>query len=246
MSEKTLHYDKGIEFSPEGDLLQVQYAKEAVKRGAAVIGIRTENSVILFALKNMSSALAVPDSLEKIFQIDDNIVIAAAGLMADSRNLIDYAREIAAYNRATFDEEVDVAKLTKEMGSRMQSHTQYSGVRIFGASLLIAGIDKKKQPRLFAVDPSGSFLEYMAVSAGGGSGRVADVLESNFKKNMLTEEAVMFGLDVLIGTQKQEDRTSIIEVGIITSSGFRKLNSTELEEYIKKTVEKIKEEVGEK
>lgn len=246
MSE-TPHYDKGIEFSPEGDLLQVQYAKEAVERGTAIIGIRTENSVILFALKSMSSTLVVPDSMEKIFQIDDSIVMATSGLMADSRNLIDYARENAQNDRAIYDEEIDVVKLAREMGSYMHTHTQYSGVRVFGASLLVAGIGKEKQPRLFAIDPSGSFLEYMAVAIGGGSGEIIKVLETTYKAKMKEKEAIILGIDVLIGTQKNPTLASMdIEGCVITTRGFEKISSDEMEEYIKKTIEKIKKEVGEK
>ena len=81
-------YDRAITvFSPDGRLFQVEYAREAVKRGTTACGITYKNGVLLAVDKNVASRLIVPASIEKIFQIDEHIGIAASGLVADSRRL---------------------------------------------------------------------------------------------------------------------------------------------------------------
>jgi proteasome alpha subunit len=43
-------YDRGTSlFSPDGRIYQVEYAREAVKRGAPSLGIRTAEGVVLAA-----------------------------------------------------------------------------------------------------------------------------------------------------------------------------------------------------
>jgi 20S proteasome subunit alpha 2 len=47
----------------------------------------------------------------------------------------------------------------------MQEYTQSGGVRPFGVSLLIAGIDAQG-PSLYQVDPSGSYWKWKASAIG--------------------------------------------------------------------------------
>jgi proteasome alpha subunit len=50
-------YDRGITiFSPDGRLYQVEYAREAVKRGTASIGVRTSDGVVLVVDKRIDFA----------------------------------------------------------------------------------------------------------------------------------------------------------------------------------------------
>ena len=63
-------YDRAITvFSPDGRLFQVEYAKEAVKRGATAIGITAKNGAALVAFKSIHSKLVMPESLKKIYEI---------------------------------------------------------------------------------------------------------------------------------------------------------------------------------
>ena len=85
-------YDRAITvFSPDGRLFQVEYAREAVKRGTTSVGIKAKDGVALLVDKRISSRLLEPQSTEKIFQIDDHIGAVTSGLVADARALVDRA-----------------------------------------------------------------------------------------------------------------------------------------------------------
>ena len=134
-------YDRAITvFSPDGRLFQVEYAREAVKRGTTAIGIKAKNGVALLVDKRVTSRLLEASSIEKIFRVDEHIGAATSGLVADARVLIDRGRVEAQINRIVYDEPISVETLAKRICDFKQTYTQFGGVRPFGTALLIAGV----------------------------------------------------------------------------------------------------------
>ena len=152
-------YDRGITiFSPDGRLYQVEYAREAVKRGTASIGVRTNDGVVLVVDKRIRSPLLEGTSVEKLHKADDHIGIASAGHVADARQLIDYARRQAQVNVLRYGEPIGVEALTKMVVDNIQQYTQVGGARPFGVALIIGGVEDG-EPRLYETDPSGTPYE---------------------------------------------------------------------------------------
>ena len=60
-----MSYDRSITmFSPDGRLLQVEYAKKTVKQGSTAIGLVCKDGVVLVADKRVTSKLLVPEAIE--------------------------------------------------------------------------------------------------------------------------------------------------------------------------------------
>ena len=187
-------YDRAITvFSPEGRLYQVEYAREAVKRGTTAVGIVCKDGVVLAVDRRVTSRLVKIRSIEKIYQIDDHVAAATSGLVADSRVLIDRARLEAQIYRVTYGEEISVELLAKKICDIKQAYTQHGGVRPFGVSLLIAGIDKG-EGRLFETDPSGALIEYRATAIGSGRQIVMDLLEKEYREDLNLKEGLKLAL----------------------------------------------------
>lgn len=227
-------YDKSaIAFSPEGRLHQVEYARECIAKGSTTIGVRTKNGIALVAEKVQSNTLMVAESFKKIFLIDDHIGIGVAGLISDAQVLIDIARIEAQRNFASYDEAIDVDTLTKKICAYKQSYTQYSGMRPFGATLLIAGYDKNGEPRLFETDPSGAMLEYKATAIGKNENNAIGFMEGAYNDEMDLEDGIIMALLALHDSHESRFRSNIIEIGIIEENDkmFRKLSIDEIEKY---------------
>ena len=177
-------YDRGITiFSPDGRLYQVEYAREAVKRGTASVGVRTEGGVVLAADKRQRSPLMEPTSVEKIHKADDHAGIASAGHVADARQLIDFARRQAQINRLRYGEPIGIETLTKTVTDHIQQYTQVGGARPFGVALLLGGIEDG-EPRLYETDPSGTPYEWKGVSIGADRADLQEFLEEEYTDGM--------------------------------------------------------------
>ncbi len=190
-------YDRAITlFSPDGRLFQVEYAREAVRRGTTVMGIKTTEGVVLLGDKYISSPLIENKSIKKIHQIDDHIAIATAGLVADAKVLIDRARVEARINHSVYDEPIGVEILANKICEMIQAMTQYGGARPFGTALLIAGVDDTGI-HLFETDPSGALIEYKATAVGRGRDTVFDILEKEYSETLTIEDAIKLGIKAL-------------------------------------------------
>lgn len=210
-------YDRAITvFSPDGRLFQVEYAKEAVKRGATAVGITAKDGVALVAFKSIHSKLVVPESLKKVFQVDTHICVTASGLIADARRLVDVARVDAQKHRITYNETPSVDNIARSVCDLMQVYTQYGGIRPFGVSLLIAGVDSRG-PKLFEAEPSGAMTAYKADSIGANKKEVDEILEKNYKDTLTVEEAIKIALDSIRMTQEEKLQPENVEISYITT-----------------------------
>jgi len=227
-------YDRAITvFSPDGRLFQVEYAKEAVKRGATAIGIVAKDGVVLVAYKATHSKLTVPDSLKKIFDVDTHIVVTASGLIADARRLVDGARVDSQRHRITYNEPASVESISRSACDLMQVYTQYGGIRPFGVSLLIAGVDDG--PKLFEAEPSGAMAGYYADSIGSGKKEVDEYLEKNYKENMTIDDAIELGIDALKKSAEAKLTAANVEVSYVDvkTKKVRTLKDKEIAKYLK-------------
>lgn len=237
-------YDSAITvFSPDGRLFQVEYAREAVKRGTTAIGIKAKDGAVLLVDKRSTTRLVEMESIEKIFQIDDHIGLATSGLVADARVLVDFARVKAQVNKTTYSEPIGIETLSKEICDFKQSYTQTGGVRPFGTSLLIAGIEGDRT-RIFETDPSGALLEYKATGIGSGRSEIIEFLEKKYTEDIDLDKAIVLGLEALKTVTEGGLNELNIEVGVLELSTrkFRKLTVSE----VKKFVSGIPKETSEK
>jgi len=216
-------------FSPDGRIYQVEYAREAVKRGTTAVGAIFEKGAVLLVDKRISSKLIEPATVEKIFKVDHHMGVASSGLVGDARMLIARARGVAANNRVTYNENIETGVLVKDLSDIMQSYTQNGGVRPFGAAFIMAGIDPDNSIRLFETDPSGAIVQYKATAIGAGRAAAMEWLEENFESVADENAAVQIGLKALYASHDGPanpivDGRPTLDIAIVTiDGGFRQM-----------------------
>jgi proteasome alpha subunit len=227
-------YDRGITiFSPDGRLYQVEYAREAVKRGTASIGVRTAGGVVLAVDKRIRSPLMERSSVEKIHKADDHIGIASAGHGADARQLIDFARRRAQVNQLRYGEPIGVETLTKDVTDHIQQYTQVGGARPFGVALIIGGIENG-EPRLYETDPSGTPYEWKALAVGADRGEIQDYLEEHYEEGVDLDGGVDLALSALASVNDGELTPEGIGMATvdIETERFSELDDDEVDSHL--------------
>jgi len=228
-------YDKAATmFSPDGRLYQVEYASKIVEQGTTGVGIIYGGGVILAADKNIQSKLVIPESIEKIFKIDENIAVVSAGLVGDARRLVGIARRQAQDNKMVYSEKIQIEVMAKEIAETKQAFTQYGGLRPFGVAFIIGGVDEKGA-KIFETEPSGALAEYKAVAVGRNKDKAMEVLEKEFKEGLSFSEAVCIALKAIEKSMPEKEKMAInrVEVSLVDKSGFRKVSEKELKNCVK-------------
>jgi len=224
-------YDRGVMFNPDGRLFQVEYAKEAVRKGATSIGLIAKDSVIFVAHKNITDPLAVPSTIQKVFMVDSHIGATYSGMVADGLHIIGIARDSAQQHRFIFNEVKSIESVAKDLAAYMMQATQYGGIRPYAVSILIGGIDT--QPRLFEIEPGASFLGYKADAIGSGKKAASDILVKEYKDNMPLDDAISLGVKIIKKVTETKVTPDNLDVGYIEDGHeFTILNSEEIEKYL--------------
>ncbi|MET1101408.1 MAG: archaeal proteasome endopeptidase complex subunit alpha [Pyrodictiaceae archaeon] len=224
-------------FSPDGRLFQVEYAMEAAKRGWTMVGIRVSAGVVIVAEKRRTSPLIDLDHLEKVYMVDDHIGAGFVGFGSDGRILIDYARLLAVQYKFTYGEPIPVEYLTKNICDLMQLYTQHGGVRPFGVTLLIGGVDDTG-PKLYVAEPSGQYISFKAHGLGQGGGNAIDVLSKEYREDMDLEEAILLGIKAVASAMEGKPTPDTLEIGVVDTKTrkFKKLSKEDTGKFLEKMV----------
>jgi len=221
-------YDRGVTvFSPDGRLYQVEYAREAVKRGSPVVGVKTDDSVVLAAQGQPRSSLVESESIEKVHDLDGRLGVATAGHVADARQLVDFGREYAQRERLRYGEAPAVEPVAKAVADQVQESTQTGGSRPFGAALLVGGV-VEAEPRLYEIDPSGTPTEWRATAVGNGSETIRSHFEAQLDSTVTTEAGVPIALSALDDGTEGELASAEIDLAVIDQEGFRPFDRAEV------------------
>ncbi len=225
-SKRDAGYDRvATMFSPDGRLYQVEYASKIVEQGTLGAGMVFDNGVVFGADKRPGSKLMLPESIEKVFKIDEHIAAISAGLVGDARRLIQLARRDAQDNRMIYEEKMQVETVVKNLSAIKQAFTQYGGMRPFGVSFVIGGVDESGI-RLFETEPSGALAEYKAVAIGKGKKEAMKLFERDYRDNLNLDQAIVLllqGLEKGLGEKEKLDLNRVDFAVIEKGKGFERI-----------------------
>ena len=214
MQHQVMGYDRATTmFAPDGHILQVEYAEKTIRLGPASIGIVCKDGVIIVADKRNKDNLIAVESSNKIYEIDENLIVVIAGIVSDGRVLIERARVLAQQHRITYDSPPTTESIVKDISDIKQQFTQYAGARPFGISLMFAGFNGK--PKLFTTDVTGNYSEYNANAIGENDEKLRVKLREKYKPGMTCEQGIKLALEIFKEIQGKDFNLERFDIGII-------------------------------
>lgn len=185
-------------FTPEGRLLQVEYAINNINNAGLCLGITTKGGVILACEKETSMKLLEKSKTsDKIYKIDSNIAAAVGGLASDANLLIDWAREYSQSFYTKYRNYTPVENLVRYIADEKQVKTIKGSNRPYGAGFLFCGWDKNFGYQLYNTEPSGVYNCWKAHAIGQGSQNAQSLFKQHFEENMSLDDGIQLAVKVL-------------------------------------------------
>lgn len=118
--QSTAAYDSSsMQFHPDGRVLQIEYSKDAVKKGGPIGAYRCKDGVVIIAVRKAPASKFLVKPLQKVFQVDKNIVIAATGLLFDASVIVNVAKRICSQYRTVYCDDIPVESLCEDLSEIM-------------------------------------------------------------------------------------------------------------------------------
>jgi proteasome alpha subunit len=235
MQHQAMGYDRtATMFSPEGHLLQVEYAEKTVRLGSSSIGMVCTDGVFIIVDKRVEDKLIILKTASKIYEIDKHLIASVAGIVSDARVLIERAQLLSQQHRVTYDSPIEPELVVKDLANIKQQFTQYGGARPFGVSLMIAGINGTK-PELYTSDVTGNYFSYHANSIGQNDAIIKEKLREKYKQSLTIKQGVKLALEILKEVYKEKLDVSKYELGYIKTDGekINRVEGDEIKEFAK-------------
>ena len=235
MQHQTMGYDRtATMFSPEGTILQVEYAQKTVRLGSASLGMVCTDGVIILADKRSEDILIAQESANKIWEIDSHLIASSAGIVSDARVLIERAQVLAQKHRVTYDSPIEPELVIKDIANTLQQFTQYGGARPFGVSMMIAGINEKKL-ELFTSDITGNYLAYHANAIGENDEKIREKLRERYKENLTVKKGTKIALDIFKEVLEKKFDIKRFELVYVTkeNGNLKRVDGEALKNFIK-------------
>ena len=147
-----------------------------------IVAVKGNDGVVLASDKRASKGFFVGSKdVQKIYQLDDSLAAAIAGLLSDAEYLVNLAkaeRRLVTISRGF--------PMNVRESAKLIANIAYRGLKAyqpFYAELLVAGIDAQGG-HIYSTDPSGSLIEEEFASSGSGSPVAYGVLEGGYKNDL--------------------------------------------------------------
>ncbi|KAI0314528.1 proteasome subunit iota [Amylostereum chailletii] len=228
-------YDRYLTvFSPEGRLYQVEYAFKAISgSGHTSISIRGKDTSVVIIQKKIPDKLVDASTVTHLYSITPYIGCVMTGLVADARTQVMRAQIEASNFRYKYGYEITPDALARRLANMNQVYTQRAGMRPYGISMILIGIDPEFGPQVFKLDPAGYFVGFHATSAGQKQQEAMNHLEKKWKKlsggrgaddaseagkNLSRSEVIEMAIEALSTVHATDYKPGEVEIGIVSSS----------------------------
>ena len=206
--------------------------KDVTKTGTTTLGMVCKDGVVMATeTRATMGTLIAHKETKKLYQIDEHLGLATAGLVGDLQILARYLNAEANLYRLKRDQKIPVKSAATLMSNILNQRKFYP----YYVQLVLAGYDNSGG-HVYSLDAAGGAIPDKYTSAGSGSPYVYGVLEDTYKDDLTTNEGVDIAIRAITAAKSRDSASGgEINVAVITKDGFKEIT----EDEIKKRIDKI-------
>jgi 20S proteasome subunit alpha 1 len=221
-------------FDSAGNLQNTPSRPSKLRASPQSVCIVTQKKV---AQGHSQDKLLDPSSVTHMYKITETIGAVQTGHQADARAQVQRVRQEAGEFRYKYGYDMPPEVFARRVADMNQVYTQHAGMRPYGVSMMLCGMDEEKGPQLFLCDPAGHFLGYKAYATGQKDLEANNMLEKKLKNNpsLSYDETVQMAISVLQSVLSADFKSTDIEVGVANKEHygrFRALDDAEIERHL--------------
>ncbi len=207
-------------------------SKDVIKTGTTTLGmVCNEGVVIATETRATMGTLIAHKATKKLYQIDEHLALATAGLVGDLQVLARYLNAEANLYRLKRDTKMPVKSAATLMSNILNQRKFYP----YYVQLILGGFDETGG-HVYSLDAAGGAIPDKYTAGGSGSPFVFGVLEDSYRDNLSTEEGVNIAIRAITAAKNRDSASGgFINVAIITKDGFRELTQDDIKKRMEKT-----------
>ncbi len=199
--------------------------EERLKTGTTTLGIVCKDGVVLAADKRATAGNMIVDKkAEKVHLISDDLAVTIAGTVSDAQLIIKLIKAELKLKEVRTYKKPSVKEAANLLGGMLYNNIRRMSMLPGIAHFLLAGKDVDGV-HLYDLFPDGSVTKVTDfISSGSGSVFAYGVLETQYKPDITTNEAVNLAVKA-VNTALQRDSASGngIDVVVINSKEVKKV-----------------------
>ncbi|ETW32328.1 hypothetical protein PFFCH_00236 [Plasmodium falciparum FCH/4] len=186
-------YDLSVStFSPDGRLYQVEYIYKSINNNNTALCLECKDGIICCCINsNMDkNKMIKKNSYNRIYHVNNNIIITYSGFDGDARNIIDRARSEANTYYYNFHTNIPLHILVNRISLYIHAYTLYWHMRPFAASVIISSFNEKDKGDIYCIEPNGACYKYSGIVIGKNKEMFKTEIEKKDYKDINVRDAI--------------------------------------------------------
>ena len=226
-------YDLESVFSPDGRILQVEYAMEASNKGLLSIGLQCKDGLLLIKEKPPVNHPKFPflknnGYFRPLKKLTDFIEISIAGIHTDGKLVL---KEAAALVEKSDPQSINIYSLAESLSFFLHGYTLKKDLRVLGTQLIMGGLNLDGETCLFLIGPSGTIHEASIHAMGTRSESFINELLPKYEQDLLLKDAIPLAMKIVLDGKSDVERL-LVDILTNEEKKFKELTLEQKKDYL--------------
>jgi proteasome beta subunit len=201
------------------------------KTGTTILGMVCKDGVVIATERRATmGTLIAHKATKKLYQIDNHLALATAGLVGDLQVLSRYLSAEAKLYSLKRDEEISVHSAATLLSNILNSRKFYP----YFVQLILGGWDSAGG-HVYSLDAAGGSIPDKYTAGGSGSPYAFGVLEDSFRDDMTINEGIELALRAITAAMGRDSASGNgADIAVITEKEFKMIPDEEINKHLQK------------